>query len=265
MRVTAGTNKFMVINGSRATLILTFFGAWELLVSSKILDEFFIPRPSSVIQRIIQIATSGQYLDQMLITLSTFSLGLLVGSLLGLLMGFVIGGVKYLRNFMMVYVLLVAATPKVLFYPIIIKIFVQPFYFKIAFVALHAFIFVTIAVVSALRNMNPEILNMCKTYGCSTPLKVYRKIFWPYAFFSFLAGLRMATISSFVGAVVADMLIAPGVGYTVRLLAYNFKVVDVYAVIILVALFAITINFVLLRVEGAAGKRLRLELEQASQ
>ncbi|MEM2615577.1 MAG: ABC transporter permease subunit, partial [Thermoplasmatales archaeon] len=173
--------------------------------------------------------------------------------------GFVFGGVRYLRNFIIVYILLIAATPKILYYPIIIKIFVQPFYFKIAFVALHAFVFIMISVISTLRNLNPDILNMCKVFGCNSPLKVYRRIFWPYAYFSFLAGLRMATISSFVGAVVADMLIAPGVGYTVRLLAYNFKVVDVYSLILLVAVFAIALNFVLLRVENKASKRLRLE------
>lgn len=249
----------MLVNTSRIMVLVAFFGIWELLVISRLVDEFFVPRPSSVFTRIFEIIATGQYFDQIVITLNTFAVGLFAGSILGLILGLIIGGVRYLRNFIMLYILLIAATPKVLYYPIIIKIFVQPTYFKIAFVALHAFIFIVISVVSTLRNLNPDILQMCRTYGCNSPLAVYRKVFWPYAFFSYLAGLRMATISSLVGSVVADMLIAPGVGYTVRLLAYNFKVVDVYALIVLTALFAITLNFILLRVESAATRRLRLE------
>lgn len=259
MRPVTVRDRILLVNTSRFMVLFAFFGVWELLVLSHVIDEFFVPRPSSVFTRIFEIITSGQYIDQMVLTLNTFAIGLISGSIAGLFLGFVIGGIRYLRNFIMLYILLIAATPKILYYPIIIKIFVQPFYFKVAFVALHAFIFVFIAVVSTLRNLNPDILHMCNIYGCNSQFDVYRKVFWPYAFFSYLAGLRMATISSLVGAVVADMLIAPGVGYTVRLLAYNFKVIDVYALIVLTALFAITLNFVLLRVESAATRRLRLE------
>ncbi len=242
----------------RFTIIVVFLGTWEFLVYSHVLDEFFVPRPSAVYTRILEILFTRQYLDQLIITLSTFVMGLIIGSILGLILGFFIGSMRYLRNFVMVYILLIAATPKILYYPIIVKIFVEPFYFKVAFVALHAFIFVIITVVSTIRNLNPDLLLMCKIYGCNSIIKIYKKVFWPYAYFSYLCALRMATISSLVGSLVADMIIAPGVGYTVRLLAYNFKVVDVYSLIILVALFAITLNFVLLKVEENATKRLHI-------
>jgi ABC-type nitrate/sulfonate/bicarbonate transport system permease component len=68
----------------------------------------------------------------------------------------------------------------------------------------------------------------------------------------------MATISSLVGAIVADMLVAPGVGYVVNQLAYRFMVSELYALITVVALFAIAINFALLKIEERSIKLLRI-------
>jgi NitT/TauT family transport system permease protein len=157
----------------------------------------------------------------------------------------------------MLYIFVIAAIPKILFAPIIFKIFVQPFWFKVAFVALHAFIFVIIGVVSALKNLDASLIIMAKTYGC-TGFRLYRKIFWPAAYFSLLASLRVATFSSLVGAIVADMLVAPGVGYVVNQLAYRFMVSELYALISVVALFAIAINFALLKIEKWSVKLLRI-------
>jgi NitT/TauT family transport system permease protein len=251
-----GFTKPLLVNSMRIGLAGVFFIVWDILVVAKVLDEFFIPRPVRVIEALFEIVSAGKYAEHIFLTLQTFALGLLLGSVLGLFLGFMIGEISFLRSFLMLYVFAVAAIPKILFYPIIFKIFVQPFWFKVAFVALHAFIFVIIAVVSTLKNLDFSLVIMAKTYGC-TGFRLYRKIFWPAAYFSLLASLRMATISSLVGAIVADMLVSPGVGYIVNMLAYRFRVIDLYALVTLVALFAITINLILLRIEKAAVTRLR--------
>jgi ABC-type nitrate/sulfonate/bicarbonate transport system permease component len=68
----------------------------------------------------------------------------------------------------------------------------------------------------------------------------------------------MATISSLVGAIVADMLVAPGVGYVANQLAHSFKTSELYALIAILALFAIAINFALLKIEERSVKLLRI-------
>jgi sulfonate transport system permease protein len=157
----------------------------------------------------------------------------------------------------MLYIFVILSIPKILFAPILFKIFVQPFWFKVAFVALHAFLFVIIGVVASLKNLDASLIMMAKTYGC-TGFRLYSKIFWPAAYFSLLASLRSATLSSFVSSILADMLVAPGVGYVANQLAHSFKVSELYALIAILALFAIAINFALLKIEERSIKLLRI-------
>jgi ABC-type nitrate/sulfonate/bicarbonate transport system permease component len=98
---------------------------------------------------------------------------------------------------------------------------------------------------------------MGKTYGC-TGFRLYSKIFWPAAYFSLLASLRLATLASFISSIVADMLVAPGVGYVANQLAHSFKTSELYALIAILALFAIAINFALLKIEERSVKLLRI-------
>jgi ABC-type nitrate/sulfonate/bicarbonate transport system permease component len=249
--------RLVLFIGRLIGLLGIFFIIWELLVTTNTLNEFFIPRPIRVMEAVFGIIMTGKYSEHVFLTLQTFVLGLLLGSVFGLFIGLMIGEFWFLRSFFMLYIFIIAAIPKILFYPIIFKIFVQPFWFKVAFVALHAFIFVIIGVVSTLKNLDVSLMIMAKTYGC-TGFRLYSKIFWPAAYFSLLASLRMATISSLVGAIVADMLIAPGVGYVVNQLAYRFMVSELYALIAVVALFAIAINFALLKIEKRSVKLLRI-------
>jgi ABC-type nitrate/sulfonate/bicarbonate transport system permease component len=238
-------------------LLGIFFIIWDLIVTTNTLNEFFVPRPIRVMEAAFGIITTGKYSEHIFLTLQTFVLGLLLGSVFGLFIGFIIGGNWFLRSFFILYIFVIAAIPKILFYPIIFKIFVQPFWFKVAFVALHAFIFVIIGVVSTLKNLDASLIIMAKTYGC-TGFRLYSKIFWPAVYFSLLASLRMAAISSLVGAIVADMLVAPGVGYVVNQLAYRFMASELYALIAVVASFAIAINFALLKIEKWSVKLLRI-------
>jgi ABC-type nitrate/sulfonate/bicarbonate transport system permease component len=234
-----------------------FFIIWELLVTTNILNELFVPRPIRVIEAIFGIFTTGKYSEHIFLTLRNFALGLLLGSSFGLFIGFVIGGIWFLRSFVMLYIFVIASIPKILFAPILFKIFVQPFWFKVAFVALHAFLFVIIGVVASLKNLDASLIMMGKTYGC-TGFRLYSKIFWPTAYFSLLASLRLATLSSFVSSIVADMLVAPGVGYVANQLAHSFKTSELYALIAILALFAIAINFALLKIEERSVKLLRI-------
>ena len=238
-------------------LLGIFFIIWDLLVTTNTLNEFFVPRPIRVMEAIYGIFTTGKYSEHIFLTLRNFALGLLLGSAFGLFIGFVIGGIWFLRSFFMLYIFVIMSVPKILFAPIIFKIFVQPFWFKVAFVALHAFIFVIVAVVASLKNMDASVVMMAKTYGC-TGFRLYSKIFWPVAYFSLLASLRMATLASFVSSIVADMLFSPGVGYIANQLAHSFMVSELYALIAVVALFAIAINFTLLKIEENSVKLLRI-------
>src|SRR4051812_5819163 len=64
---------------------------WQALVSLKLLDPFFVSRPSDIAQRILQWVVSGSLWGHLVVTLEESLLGLVVGAVLGIALGFTFG------------------------------------------------------------------------------------------------------------------------------------------------------------------------------
>ncbi|MCS7143201.1 MAG: ABC transporter permease subunit [Aigarchaeota archaeon] len=239
-------------------IVASFFIGWEVFVLLRIYPEVLLPRPITVLNEVLRIVTTGRYLDHFVYTASTFASGLCLGSVTGLLFGMLMAELRYVRGLALPYILMVAAIPKSIFIPIILKFLGDVFVMKIAYISIFSFIFVSLNVLSGLRTLTADYLSMVKTFGATRKTQVYRKLLWPAAYFSFLASLRTATLYSLVGAIVGDLLYSPGIGYIVSALSHSLRTSTLYGVIMIVALIAITINFVLLRIEGKARMKLRL-------
>lgn len=239
-------------------IVISFFLALELIVSLGLYPEVLLPRPSTVFWEVIKIVSSGRYLDHFAYTISTFGLGLAFGSTGGLILGMLMAELRYLRGIALPYILMLATIPKSLLIPIILKFVGDIFVMKVTYISIFGIIFVSLNVLSSLRTITTEYISMGQVFGCTKKSQIYRKLLWPAARFSYLASLRTATIYSFVGAIVADLLYGPGIGYVAATLSYSLRTSTMYAVISLVALFAISINYALLRIEGRARLKLRV-------
>ncbi|MCS7137156.1 MAG: hypothetical protein NZ941_02170, partial [Candidatus Caldarchaeum sp.] len=69
----------------------------------------------------------------------------------------------------------------------------------------------------------------------------------------------LAVVFALVGAIFADMMLAPGVGYILLILAYSFRTSELYAVIVLIAATAVALNLFMKYLEDWASKHLRTE------
>src|SRR3546814_9739822 len=103
----------------------------------------------------------------------------------------------------------------------------------------------------AVRNVNPSLLAMCRSF-LGTPRQEVAKIILPEASPVIFAGLRLGVGAGFVGVVLAELLITPtGIG---DLITYHRAIADyaeMYAVIASIILFSAVPLAILQRVEMA--------------
>ncbi|MDW7977411.1 MAG: ABC transporter permease subunit [Candidatus Caldarchaeum sp.] len=222
-------------------------------------EERFVPKPSVLMANILEILAEGRYIDQLTITITNYVVGVVFGTVVGVSLALALYTVKYAKSLLTPYILLLSVVPKVIFFPIFVKLFVVEEVIKIAFIAiLYVAIFVYLGVVSNLDLLDVNYLRLFRVYTRSH-LKIFRKLLLPTVFYSLLANIRLAVVFALVGAIFADMMLAPGVGYILLILAYSFRTSELYAVIVLIAATAVALNLLMKYLEDWASKHLRTE------
>ena len=76
-------NKLKIRLSQIATVIF-IFGAWELLATVGVLDEFLFSKPSAIIKLLIQYIKSNEIFIHVGVSLYETLLGLIIGTLLGI-------------------------------------------------------------------------------------------------------------------------------------------------------------------------------------
>ena len=97
----------------RVAIGVGVLSAWQLLVALKLLDPFFVSRPSAIAQRIAQWVISGSLWGHLAITLEESLLGLIIGAATGISLGFSFGRSPMLASIFDPYIKMLNAVPRV--------------------------------------------------------------------------------------------------------------------------------------------------------
>ena len=102
----------------QAVLGVTVLTVWQTLVSLKVLDAFFVSRPSDIAQRIAQWIVTGSLWGHLAVTLEESLLGLLAGSAMGISLGFSLGRSPMMASILDPYIKMLNAVPRVVLAPL---------------------------------------------------------------------------------------------------------------------------------------------------
>ena len=97
----------------RIALGVTALSLWQALVSLKVLDAFFVSRPSDIAARIARWVVTGSLWGHLAITLEESLLGLVVGAATGISLGFTLGRSPLLASVFDPYIKMLNAIPRV--------------------------------------------------------------------------------------------------------------------------------------------------------
>jgi len=210
---------------------------WELAVQIGRVPEYILPAPSAI------AAEFGAYWHRLLpnafVTLSEVLIGFVCAVAIGVPLAVMIVYSRAMER--AVYPLIVASqtVPKVAIAPLLLTWFGYGMTPKIVIVVLLSFFPIVINSVMGLKSSSREMLYLARSMGASG-WQTFWKFRLPQALPSIFAGLKLATVLSVIGAIVAEFIGADkGLGYLILVAGANFDITRQFASIILITLIGV--------------------------
>jgi sulfonate transport system permease protein len=205
---------------------------WQLSTTLGWLSTRVLPAPLSVVDAAWKLAESGELWTHVRISAGRALLGLAIGGGLGLVLGLLTGSVRWLETLLDSTIQMVRNIPALALIPLVILWFGIEESAKLFLISVAVFFPIYINTFHGIRNVDPGLIEMGRTYGLSR-WGLYRQIILPGAMSSILVGLRFSLGLMWVILIVAETISAQaGIGY-LTMNAREFLQTDVVLVGIL--------------------------------
>jgi len=208
-------NASLVRRGTAASLLLlvVFLAGWQWGPGLLRIPPFIIPPLSAVAEEAVRMWHVSRLLDHTAITAGEVLAGFIIGSLLGAFMGYLLGMSPTAEFALSPYILALQIAPKVAFAPLFILWMGFTVYPKILVAILIVFFPVLVNVLTAVRTVDPDLINLARAFKASRA-QIFWKIEFPASLPPLFAGLRIGSTLAVVGVVVGELVGGnKGLGY----------------------------------------------------
>jgi len=197
----------LVRRGTVASVVLLviFLAAWEWGPGLLGVPHFIIPPLSLVAEEFVRMWQVNHLLMHTAVTAGEVVAGFVIGSLLGALIGYLLGMSPTAEFALSPYILALQIAPKVAFAPLFILWMGFTVYPKILVAVLIVFFPVMINVLTAVRTVDPDLVNLARSFKASRA-QIFWKIEFPSSMPPMFAGLRIGSTLAVVGVVVGELV-----------------------------------------------------------
>lgn len=235
-------------------IMLMLLLLWELGAGDPrkgaFIDEFFIGRPSSILQALIAWWRDGTMYRNVWITVQEGLVGFAIGSILAIVLGFAMGVTSFGRNVLAPLVFSTYALPRVGFAPLFILWFGLGMASKIALVVVLVFYLTFFNTFQGAREVDADLIAVCRLMRASS-WQILLKVTVPSAMVWVALGLKVSVPYAFVGAVIGEIIAGDvGLGGLITRAVNQFNPNGLMAAVLLTTCLAITLNAVVSRVTG---------------
>jgi NitT/TauT family transport system permease protein len=222
---------------------------WQLAGSLKLVNPLFLPTPVAILRAVYQLALSGslwQHLSHSLIRIGT---GWILGTAIGIIVGFGIGLSNLARSVGITFISALFPIPKIALLPLLILwlgIGEEP---KIATIALGVFFSTAISVYSGVDAVPRNLIRMAQSFNVPFHA-IVRRVIWPGALPSILAGFRITASIALLLVVSAEMIGAEyGIGAFVLQAGNLMQTDQLLAGVVILSLLGLAVGWLINRLE----------------
>jgi sulfonate transport system permease protein len=197
-------------------LPLGLIGLWQLLSMGGFISTAIIPAPSDVWVAGQQLAERGELQHDILVSLRRVAIGFGVGAVAGLLLGVAVGLWELAHDFFDLSLQMIRTIPHLALVPLMILWFGIGEEPRIILVAMGSLFPVYINTVGGIRNVDPKLIELGRSYGLRGRELVW-SIVLPAALQPILVGIRYALGVAWLTLVVGETIASrDGIGYLVQ-------------------------------------------------
>jgi NitT/TauT family transport system permease protein len=217
-------------------------GFWQLAGSIGWVNALFLPTPSAIARAIYQLAISGALWHHLSYSLMRIGAGWLLGTIAGVIVGFAIGLSSPARGVGITFISALFPIPKIALLPLLILwlgIGEEP---KIATIALGVFFSTAISVYSGVDAVPRNLIRMAQSFNVPFAT-IVRRVIWPGALPSILAGFRITASIALLLVVSAEMIGADyGIGAFVLQAGNLMQTDQLLAGVVILSVFGLAVG-----------------------
>ena len=209
-------------------ILIVFLIVWQLLSDHKIINSFIFSSPIKVFNTIINLHTTGDLYNHILITVWETFISFILGTLIGILIASIMWWNKFLAKVIDPYLTVLNSLPKVALGPILI-IWVGAGMQSIIVMALLISTIITIInVYQGFINIDPIKIKLMQTFK-ATKSQIYFKLILPGTLSNIIGCFKVNISMSLIGVIMGEFLVSKeGIGY---LIMYGSQVFNLDLVI----------------------------------
>src|ERR1700761_1945409 len=222
--------------------LLLVIGFWQLAGSAGWVNPLFLPPPSAIVRAIWQLAISGALWHHLSWSIMRIGTGWLLGTIAGVVVGFAIGLWSLARGVGITFISALFPIPKIALLPLLILwlgIGEEP---KIATIALGVFFSTAISVYSGVDAVPRNLIRMAQSFNVPFTT-IVRRVIWPGALPSILAGFRISASVALLLVVSAEMIGADkGIGAFVLQAGNLMQTDQLLAGVVILSVFGLAVG-----------------------
>jgi NitT/TauT family transport system permease protein len=222
--------------------LLLAIALWQLAAGTGWINPLFLPAPSAIARAIYQLAVSGALWQHLSYSIMRIGVGWVLGTAAGVVVGFAIGLSALARSVGITFISALFPIPKIALLPLLILwlgIGEEP---KIATIALGVFFSTAISVYSGVDNVPRNLIRMAQSFNVPFT-SIVRRVIWPGALPSILAGFRITASVALLLVVSAEMIGAEyGIGAFVLQAGNLMQTDQLLAGVVILSLFGLAVG-----------------------
>jgi NitT/TauT family transport system permease protein len=215
---------------------------WQLAGSLSLVNPLFLPTPLAIGKALYQLALSGALWQHLTYSVMRIGIGWMLGTAAGITVGFAIGLSRIARSVGITFISALFPIPKIALLPLLILwlgIGEEP---KIATIALGVFFSTAISVYSGVDAVPRNLIRMAQSFNVPFAT-IVRRVIWPGALPSILAGFRITASVALLLVVSAEMIGAEyGIGAFVLQAGNLMQTDQLLAGVVILSLFGLAIG-----------------------
>lgn len=226
----------------QVALGIFILACWQL-ASGRLMDNFFISNPVDVGLRLWDWTISGFIFPHLWVTFYETVAGFILGSLIGVLLGIWLGVARFMSRLLSPFLFGFYALPKIALAPLLVLWFGLGIESKIALSTVIVFFLVFYNTFTGVREVDQDMIDTVRLMKGRRHQVLWHVVI-PSAMSWIFAGLKISVPYALIGAIVGELIAANrGLGYLVQRMGADFDTTGVFAVLVVIGLLAITLNY----------------------
>lgn len=238
----------------QAAFVAGVIALWYVASTRWGVNRLLLPNPVAVWDNLVNIVRSGEYLDDLAITLGELAAAFSISVTAGVTFGYAISRSPYLIKAFEPLLASIYSIPLILFLPLFVLFFGLGPASKIAIGATISFFPIVINTVAGFGNVDRLLVTAARSMGASD-YRLFRHVLVPAALPVILTGLRMGFTTALLSIIGSETLASlAGLGHRIVYLAEAMEMSRMFAYIVFVIAIAAVLNTLVSMLE-ARGKR----------